>query len=43
MGSNNEFKEIDIKSRTCSYSDNIININYLDLDNILLDEKSYFF
>ena len=41
MGSNNELKEIDIKNRTCYYIDKIIKIEDLDLDNILIDEKSY--
>ena len=40
MESNNLLKEIDIENRTCYYWDDVININDLDLDNILLDEKS---
>ena len=38
---NNELKEIDIKSRTFYHFDDIIDNNDLNLDNILLDEKSY--
>ena len=38
---NNELNEIDIKNRTCYYFDDIINTSYLNLDNILIDEKSY--
>ena len=34
----NELKEIDIKNCT-HYFDGIININSLDIDNILLDQK----
>ena len=41
MESNNELNKIDIKNCTCYYFDDIININDLDLDNILLDEKSH--
>ena len=39
--SNNKFKEIDIKNRTCYYFDDIIHINHTDLDNISIDERSY--
>ena len=35
-----ELKEIDIKNRTCYYLDDIIKIEDLNLDNILIDEKS---
>ena len=41
MESKNELKEIDIKNYICYYSDDIIKIEDFDLDNILLDEKSY--
>ena len=41
MESNNKFKKIDIKNHTCYYFDDIIKIEDLDLDNILVDEKSY--
>ena len=37
---NKKWKKIDIKNCTCYYSDDIININDMDL-NIFLDEKSY--
>ena len=38
---NNKSKEIHIRNHTCYYFDDVINIYDLDLDNILLDEKSY--
>ena len=41
MDSNNEFKEIDIKNRTCYYFDDITKIEDFDLDNSSIDEKSY--
>ena len=41
MNSDNKFKKIDIKNYTCYYFDDIININDLNLDNILIDGKSY--
>ena len=41
MQSNDKLKDIDIKNRTCYYFDDIIKIEDLDLDNILLGEKSY--
>ena len=41
MGINNKLKEIDIKNRTCYYSDDIIKIEDFVLGNILIDEKSY--
>ena len=34
-------KENDVKNHVCYYFSGIININDLDLDSILLDEKSY--
>ena len=34
-------KESNIKNCICYYSDDIISINDIDLDKILLDEKSY--
>ena len=37
----NSVKQIDIKTRLCYYFDDIININDLDLDNILINEKLY--
>ena len=39
MESNDELKQINIKTFTCYYFDDIIEIE--DLDNILIDEKSY--
>ena len=41
MESNDELKQIDIKNRTCYYFDDIIKIEDFNLDNILIDEKSY--
>ena len=41
MEIDNELKETDFKNCTCYCFDDIININDLDLDIILLDEKSY--
>ena len=41
MESNKQFKEINIKNCTDSQFEDIININDIDLNNILLDEKSY--
>ena len=41
MESKNELKEIDIKNCTCYYFDDIVKIENLNLDNILMDEKSY--
>ena len=38
---NNELKEVRIKNCTCSYFDDIIKLKDLDLDNILIDEKSH--
>ena len=41
MESNNKLKETDINNHTFYYFDEIININNLNLNNILLNEKSY--
>ena len=41
MESNDKLKEIDIKYRACYYFDDIIKIEDFDLNNILIDEKSY--
>ena len=41
MESNDELKEIDIKSRTCYYFDDIIKIEDFNLGNILMNEKSF--
>ena len=38
---NNVLKGNDIKNHTFNCFDDIIKVNDLDLDNILLDEKSY--
>ena len=40
MESNDELKEIDIKNCAC-YFDNIIKPKDFDLNNILINEKSY--
>ena len=39
--SNDKLKEIDIKTRTCYYFDDITETKDFDLDNIVVDEKSY--
>ena len=41
MGCNDELKDIDIKNRKRYYFDDIIKIKNSDLDNILINEKSY--
>ena len=41
MENNNELKEVNIKNVACYYFNAIINMNNLDLDNILFDEKSF--
>ena len=41
MESNYKLKEIDIKKGTCYYFDDITKIQDFDLNNILIDEKSY--
>ena len=41
MDSNDELRETDIKNRICYYFDDIIKIENFNLDNILIDEKSY--
>ena len=38
---NNEFQKVRIKNRTCYYFDDIIQLEYFDLDNILIGEKSH--
>ena len=38
MESNDEFKEIDMKNRTCYYF-NIIIVGHFDFDNILLNKS----
>ena len=37
----NEFKEVRLKNRTCYYFNDIIKLEDFDLNNILIDEKSY--
>ena len=41
MESNDKLKETDIKNRTCYYFDGIIKIEDFDIDNILIEQKSY--
>ena len=41
MDSNNELKEIDIKNHTCCYFYSVNEIEDFDVDNILIDIKSY--
>ena len=38
---NNEFKKVRIKNRTCYYFNDTIKLEELDIDNILIDEKSH--
>ena len=40
MDSNNEWNKIDIKKCTCYDLNDIIKIEYFNLDNILIDENS---
>ena len=37
----NEFKDIDIKNRTCYFYNNMINIKNFDPNNFKIHEKSY--
>ena len=41
LESNDGLKEINIKNRLCYYSDDIIKTEDFNLDNILIDEKSF--
>ena len=41
METNDKLKENDVKNRKCYCFDDIIKIEDFDLDNILIDEKSY--
>ena len=41
MESNEELTEINIKNLTCFYFDKIIKFEDFNVDNILIDEKSY--
>ena len=41
MKSKNEFKKNNIKHYTCYYFDDIMEVEDINVDNILLDEKSY--
>ena len=38
---NNVFKKVLIKNSTCYYFDAIIKLEDFDIDNILIDEKTY--
>ena len=38
---NNELKQVPVKSSTSYYFDDIIKLKDFDLDNILIDKKSY--
>ena len=38
---NNEFKKVRIKNLTCYYFDDIIKLENFDLNNILIEKKSY--
>ena len=37
----NKVQDIDIKSQTCYFFNDIINITFFDLHNIKIDKKSY--
>lgn len=39
--SDNNLKVTDIKNPTCYHFNDVINVNDFDLDNILMDKKSY--
>ena len=41
MESNDQLIQIDIKNRTCYYFDDLIRTEDYNLDNILIDGKSY--
>ena len=41
MERNDELNQIDIKSHTCYYFDDLIETKDFDLDSILIDKKSY--
>ena len=42
MESKNEFKTFNIKNRKCYYFDDIMEVDeYINVDRVLLDEKSY--
>ena len=41
METNDKSKEINIKNHTCYYFDDVIKFYDFDLDNILIDQKSY--
>ena len=41
MNNNDKLKKIDIKNHTCYYFGGIIKIEDFNLDNILIDEKSF--
>ena len=41
MNSNNKFKKIYTKNRTCYYSDDMIKIEEFDTNDVLIDKKPY--
>ena len=41
MERKNELKKIDIKNRTCYYLDDMTKTEDFDINNVLIDEKSY--
>ena len=41
MESNDKWKEVNIKNRTCYYFDGMMKFEDFDLDNTLIDEKLY--
>ena len=38
---NNDFKKVLIKNRTCYYFNDTVKLEDFDIDNILIDSKSY--
>ena len=38
---NNDFKKVLIKNRTCYYFNHTVKLEDFDIDNILIDSKSY--
>ena len=41
MENKNEFNKINTKNRTCYYFDDIMEVEDINVDRILLDEKSF--
>ena len=43
MESNDQLRKADIKNGTCSYFDDMIKIEDFDINDILIDDKPFFF